>query len=374
MAGDRLRYWLERALQLRTSSYGTASDAYADLREVPSESPASAIDQLTGEFETPLKRSLQPARPAAGQVAAMHNAPAPQDLPVPSAPLQAQPALVPPETRRADTTPVAPPPAPKPPAARPARPPAARVAVSSPPALAAKKFATILATFKAPRVSPWIAAGLATIALAEGGVIAALLMRQPALTENTAAAAPPSPIPPAETPAPAEPTTLAAGIAPVTAAPPPPQPEVADPIAAAANNQRSGGIRFRSPIELKVLQGERVLGSTADGPIVASAGTHQLDLVNSALGFSVRRAVTFRAGQIANLDIAIPQGRVSVNAQPWAEVLIDSKPVGETPLANLSVPLGEHEVLFRHPELGERRQRITVRADAPTRVSTSFDR
>jgi hypothetical protein len=212
------------------------------------------------------------------------------------------------------------------------------------------------------------------IALAEGGVIAALLMRQPAQTENTAAAAPPSPIPAEETPDPAEPTTLAAGIAPVTAAPPPPQPEVADPIAAAANNQRSGGIRFRSPIELKVLQGERVLGSTADGPIVASAGTHQLDLVNTALGFSVRRAVTFRAGQIANLDVAIPQGRVSVNAQPWAEVLIDSKPVGETPLANLSVPLGEHEVLFRHPELGERRQRITVRADAPTRVSTSFDR
>lgn len=84
--------------------------------------------------------------------------------------------------------------------------------------------------------------------------------------------------------------------------------------------------------------------------------------------------MTFRAGQITNVDVTIPPGRVSINAQPWAEVFIDSRLVGETPLANLSVPVGEHEVLFRHPELGERRQRVTVRADAPARVSASFER
>ena len=39
-----------------------------------------------------------------------------------------------------------------------------------------------------------------------------------------------------------------------------------------------------------------MLGSSADGPIVATAGTHQLELINTALGFRDRRAVTFRAG------------------------------------------------------------------------------
>ena len=71
-----------------------------------------------------------------------------------------------------------------------------------------------------------------------------------------------------------------------------------DPIAAAASNQRSGGVKLVTPIELKVLQGDKVLGSTADGPIVAPAGTYQLDLSNAALGFRTRMSVTFRAGQI----------------------------------------------------------------------------
>ena len=360
LASDRLRYWLERALQLRTSSYGTAADAYADLREVPSESPASPFDQLIGEFETPLKRSLQPAKQAAGQVAPMENAPAPQDLSVVSVPPPVRPALVPPENRRPDL-----PPAP-PQAAKPAAPahPAARAGTG-----VAKK----LTTFKAPRVSPWIAAALGAIALLEGGVITALLMRQPAPVVTAAAPSPVQTAPPTEPPA-APPVILAAVAAPVIPAAAPPQDTAADPIRAAASNQRSGGVRIASPVDLKVLQGDRVLGSTADGPIVATAGTYQLEMINSALGVNMRRQVTFLAGQITRLDVTIPPGRVSINAQPWAEVSIDNRPVGETPLANLSVPVGEHDVVFRHPELGERRQRITVRADTPARVSQSFDR
>jgi hypothetical protein len=223
-------------------------------------------------------------------------------------------------------------------------------------------------------VSPWIAAALGAVALLEAGVIAALLMRQPAQVVTAAAAPRQSPIPAVETTASSAPGPSAAPVVPVAPAAAPPQPNGPDPIIAAASNQRSGGVRIVAPIELKVLQGDRVLGSSADGPIVAAAGTHQLELINTALGFRDRRLVTFRAGQIANVDVPIPPGRVSINAQPWAEVLINNRPVGETPLANLSVPLGEHEVVFRHPELGERRQRITVRADAPTRVSASFER
>ena len=381
LASDRLRYWLERALQLRTSSYATAADAYADLREVPSESPSSAFDQLTGDFETPLKRSHQPAK----QAVPMLNAPAPQDLPVVSTP-QARPALVAAENRRADT----PPPVPAP--AKPALPTRAQADAriqadrvqtdrvkadrvqAEQRAEASKTGATKLTSFKLARVSPWVAAALGAVVLLEAGVIAALLMRQPAPTASAAAAPPPaSPTPPVDTPPAPDPATLAAGIVPLTEAAPP-APERPDPITQAASNQRSGGVRINAPIELKILQGDRVLGSSADGPVIATAGTHTLELINTALGINLRRPVTFRAGQITNENVTIPPGRVSINAQPWAEVFINSRLVGETPLANLSVPVGEHEVLFRHPELGERRQRITVRADAPSRVSASFER
>ena len=146
-----------------------------------------------------------------------------------------------------------------------------------------------------------------------------------------------------------------------------------DPIKAAASKQRPAACSSLTPIELKVLQGDKVLGSTADGPIIAPAGTHQLDLINAALGFRTRDAVTFRAATDHELNVTIPPGRLSVNAQPWAEVSIDNQPKGETPLANLSVPLGEHEIVFRHPELGERRQTVIVRADQPARASATFD-
>jgi hypothetical protein len=145
-------------------------------------------------------------------------------------------------------------------------------------------------------------------------------------------------------------------------------------IAQAAARPRSGGVRFSSPIPLNVLDGERVLGSTSDGVIVANAGTHQLDLINSSLGYRVHETVTIRAGVVTPIAISPPMGRVSINAEPWAQVLIDGKMVGETPLANIPVSLGEHQVVFRHPQMGERREAVRVRADAPARVSTVFER
>ena len=82
------------------------------------------------------------------------------------------------------------------------------------------------------------------------------------------------------------------------------------------------------------------------------AGRHEFDLVNSAFGYRARRSVEVKPGQIVALAVRPPNGSVSINALPWAEVWIDGTSVGQTPLGNLSVPLGEHEVVFRHPELG----------------------
>jgi hypothetical protein len=136
---------------------------------------------------------------------------------------------------------------------------------------------------------------------------------------------------------------------------------------------RQGGLRLVAPIELTVVQGDRVLGSTSDGPIYLSAGTHQVQLVNNALGFRANQSITVRAGQVGTQRIEVPNGRLNLNAQPWARAFVDGTLVGETPLANVAVPIGEHEVVFRHPQLGERRERVTVRADSVVRVTANFD-
>ena len=44
---------------------------------------------------------------------------------------------------------------------------------------------------------------------------------------------------------------------------------------------------------------------------------------------------------------------MALNAQPWADVWVDGERVGETPIGNVAVPIGPHEVVFRHPQLGE---------------------
>jgi hypothetical protein len=65
---------------------------------------------------------------------------------------------------------------------------------------------------------------------------------------------------------------------------------------------------------------------------------------------------------------------VSFNAVPWAEVWVDGQRFGETPLGNVRLPVGPHEVVFRHPQLGERRTVAMVRADSAERVTVSFER
>jgi hypothetical protein len=152
-----------------------------------------------------------------------------------------------------------------------------------------------------------------------------------------------------------------------------------DTTSAAALNQaaardRRGGLRVSSPIDLQVLEGDRVLGSSTDGPVVATAGKHELDFVNTEFGYQSHQVVDIKAGQIVPMKISPPDGRVSINAVPWASVSIDGNSVGETPLGNVALAVGEHQITFRHPQLGERTQKVIVKANAATRVSVVFAR
>jgi hypothetical protein len=140
------------------------------------------------------------------------------------------------------------------------------------------------------------------------------------------------------------------------------------------NAPRSGGLRLSAPVDVQVLDGERVLGSSADGPVVTTAGVHEFDLVNSEIGYRERRRVEIKAGQIVALTVTPPNGRLNVNALPWAQIWIDGKEAGETPLANVSLSGGPHDVVFRHPQLGERTERVLIKSGGLTRLSITLGR
>ncbi len=92
----------------------------------------------------------------------------------------------------------------------------------------------------------------------------------------------------------------------------------------------------------------------------------------SVSGFGDQRPVRVDAGAQVEVPVALPNGTINVNAQPWAQVFIDGAAVGDTPLANVALVIGDHEMVFRHPQLGERRRRVVVKAGALARVSASF--
>jgi PEGA domain-containing protein len=367
-----LRVWLEHALQLSPHPYRSAADAQEGLKELPASSVSpGAIAVATAGF---LEAFPQQARE--GDLAE-HASAARLEVARPLRPQHVGQLT----NRRGIAGVVG----------------GDRDVADSGPEIATTP-GTGAAADRARRknfVGAWIAIALGLVALTEGAVIAWLAVRKPSVAQPAVVIESPVPgdtvmvdgKPVGTTPlqltvssstrairlvhaaAPEPPTgsTLTAAVVPAAA-----DARALAAIAEAGTRQRSGGVRVSSPIELKVLEGEQVLGSTADGPIVTTAGTHQLDLLNTALGYRVRQTVTIRAGVLTPLTITPPTGRLSINADPWAQVLIDDKPIGDTPVANVSVSLGEHQVTFRHPQLGERRETVTVRADVPTRVSTSF--
>ena len=105
---------------------------------------------------------------------------------------------------------------------------------------------------------------------------------------------------------------------------------------------------------------------------MVSVGRHQLVLVNEVVGFSQSQAVNVTPGRVTSIRPQWPSAAMSFNAAPWAEVWVDGQQIGETPLANISVPVGNHDVLFRHPELGEKRVRTVVTLSAPAKVSVDM--
>ena len=130
----------------------------------------------------------------------------------------------------------------------------------------------------------------------------------------------------------------------------------------------TGTIRISSPIELKVLEGSKVLGSVPGAGLNVPAGRHDIELVNVALGYRLRQVLEVEAGQTVSIHVTPPPGSVTIDASPWAEVSIDGQAIGRTPLGPLPLSPGEHLVTFQHPAGGSDRQRITVKSEAKMRV------
>ena len=149
---------------------------------------------------------------------------------------------------------------------------------------------------------------------------------------------------------------------------------IVTPVASAstAAGPVSGWLTVKAPFSLEIREEGRIVGTTDADRLMLAAGPHTVELVNETLGYRVTRTIQVLPGKVASLAVDLPKGVVHLNATPWAEVWVDGQRVGETPIGNLSIPIGPHEVVFRHPQFGEKRHAISVTMSGPTRVSVDM--
>jgi hypothetical protein len=192
-----------------------------------------------------------------------------------------------------------------------------------------------IATVDAPSAEPTSAA-----------LIAALPCEPTSNPSETASAPVPVPVP-----APVPPASAAAAAPPV------------------APRALAGSLSISAPVPMRVFERGRLIGTTEAETMMLSVGTHELSFANDEVGYRVQRTVTVQAGQTSTVRLEPPVGVAHINAVPWAEVWVDDQRVGETPIGNLKIPIGTRQIVFRHPELGERRTTLLVTLLGPARVS-----
>ena len=133
-----------------------------------------------------------------------------------------------------------------------------------------------------------------------------------------------------------------------------------------------GWLSIAAPFDVEVVEHDDVIGTSGTSRIMLAAGRHDITIINRSLGFQEARKVEVTAGKTIAVRVDPPKVSVSVNARPWADVTLDGNSVGQTPLSNLSVTVGTHELVFRHPQFAERRQTIVVTAKGPNRIATDL--
>ena len=134
----------------------------------------------------------------------------------------------------------------------------------------------------------------------------------------------------------------------------------------------AGWLRVTSPVLLQLRSGGDLVGNTESDRVMLPAGQHDIEMVNDALGFARVQRVNVTAGRTAEVRVPLPNGLLSINAVPWAEVWLNGERLGETPLANVSRPIGNYRVTLRHPQLGERQAAVTVSLKETARLGVDM--
>jgi hypothetical protein len=131
---------------------------------------------------------------------------------------------------------------------------------------------------------------------------------------------------------------------------------------------------IESSLNLRVLRNGEMLGSSEEGRLPLPVGRQELELMNDAVGYRATVTVQVLPGREVIVPVELPQSLLNLTSTPVARVWVDGRELGNTPIAQLALPVGQHEVRFEHPEYGERRMTVLVRVGATAQATVDFTR
>ena len=114
----------------------------------------------------------------------------------------------------------------------------------------------------------------------------------------------------------------------------------------------------------------KVQGETPLGNIQLPAGEHTVTLSNRDFAGVITDRVTISPNTTVTRKYSFDDfGYLQIVVRPWADVFIDGRHAGQTPISKLKVPTGRHSVVLRHPQLAEKTTTAVIDSGGTTVVS-----
>jgi len=182
---------------------------------------------------------------------------------------------------------------------------------------------------------------------------------------------PPTPDPPPPPVEPVPPVAPVAAVAPEEPEPPDEDEEAPAPapVARPLNevevraNPNTGALFIGANMRAEVYVDGKHVGRAPATVAALRAGDHRVRVV-SARGAVREMQVPVLKGILTERRVNFGRGRLNIKVAPWADVFIDGKRVGTTPMQPQRLAEGTHEVVLTNREMNVRKvMNVTIRAD-----------
>jgi hypothetical protein len=128
----------------------------------------------------------------------------------------------------------------------------------------------------------------------------------------------------------------------------------------------TGNLAISAAVPVEIYRGEEYLGSTP-ATLQLPAGAQTLEYRYQGFRQTLTHVIASHETTTATVSFPI---KVQINARPWAQVFIDGvrlTPIGQTPLGDVSVPIGS-TLVFQNPGFPDKRYRVKAK-DAAIQVA-----